>query len=116
MTLGLQVVTGLRKALFDRRRARFRWVAVCPAAVAALFAAMALEDAGLVGALPYVAVALLSVLYVVRPMLILWAPPFVAFVVYTALVLVNPLFNPGNGPFTEWILLVALGFVPTVLL
>jgi hypothetical protein len=77
---------------------------------------MALEDAGLVPALPYVAVVLLSVLYVIRPMLILWAPPFAAFVVYTALVLVNPLFNPGNGPFTEWILFVALGFVPTVLL
>jgi hypothetical protein len=91
-------------------------LALIPAIVAALFAAMALDDAGVIGALPYLSVVLLNLLYFVRPMLILWAPAFAAFLVYTAIILVNPLVDPGNGPFTDWVLFLTMGFVPTVLL
>ena len=98
--------------LFAKRRASFRWGALAPAAVAFVFSAMALEDGGLAGAVPYIVVVLLSILYIVRPMFVLWAPPFVGFVVYSVLVLANP----GNGPLSEWAIFCALGIVPTVLL
>ena len=106
----------MMKELLAKRRARFRWVALVPAAVAFVFSAMALEDAGLVGALPYIVVVLLSVLYIVRPMFALWAPPFARLVVYSLLVLINPFIDPGNGPRSEWAIFSALGIVPTVLL
>ena len=109
-------VASLMKELFAKRHARFRWVALVPAAVAFVFSAMALEDAGLVGALPYIVIVLLSVLYIVRPMFALWAPPFAGFVVYSVLVLVNPLVDPGNGPLSDWAVFSALGIVPMALL
>jgi hypothetical protein len=77
---------------------------------------MALDDAGLVGALPYIAVMLLSLLYIVRPMFAFWAPAFAAFVVYSVLVLVDPLVDPWNGPLSEWIIFSGLGIVPAGLL
>jgi len=109
-------VRGFLRTLFERRRVRFRWLALIPAIVAALFAAMALDDDGVIGAVPYFTIVLLSLLYLVRPMLILWAPAFTAFLVYTVIVLVNPLIDPGTGPLTDWVLFVALGLFPTVVL
>jgi len=102
--------------LFAKRRSDFRWAALVPALVAFVFSAMAIEDAGVVGALPYLAVALLSLLYIVRPMLALWAPLFAAFVAYGVLVVINPLVDPGNGPLSDWIVFSALGIVPATLL
>lgn len=106
----------MMKQLFARRRAEGRWVALVPAVVAFLFSTMAIEDAGVVGALPYLAVALLCILYIVRPMMAFWALPFAAFVAYSVMVLINPLVDPGNGPLSEWVLFAGLGIVPAVLL
>jgi hypothetical protein len=87
-----------------------------PAAVAFVFAGMAIDDDGLVGALPYIVVVPLSLLYIVRPMFVLWAPSFAAFVVYSVLVLVNPLVDRGNAGLNDWVVFSALGIVPTALL
>jgi hypothetical protein len=77
---------------------------------------MAIEDAGFVDALPYLAVVLLSILYIVRPMFALWAPPFAAFVVYSVIVLINPVVDPGNAALNDWVIFSALGIVPAALL
>jgi hypothetical protein len=104
--------------MFERRRARLPWFALIPAIVAALFALTMLrsDDDGLIRALPYFTVALLSLIYVVRPMFIVWALAFLAFLAYTATVLVYPLVDPANGPLSDWRLFAALGSIPTVLL
>jgi hypothetical protein len=109
-------VADLIKALFARRRARWRWIAFVPAAVGLVFSGMALDDGGLLSALPYIAVILLSLLYIVRPMFAVWAPAFAAFLVYSVLVLVAPLVAPGNGPLSDWIIFSCLGIVPAGLL
>lgn len=104
--------SSLLKVLFAKRRARFKWLVALPGAVALLFLGHAFEDDGIVAAAPYVAVVLMSTLYLFRPMLILWAPMFAAFVFYTVTVLVYP----DNGPRSEWIMFLLLGIVPAVVL
>jgi hypothetical protein len=109
-------IADLMKALFAKRRAPWRWVALVPAAVGLVFSGMALDDGGHLSALPYIAVILLSLLYIVRPMFALWAPAFAAFLVYSVLVLVAPLVAPGNLPLSDWIIFSFLGIVPAGLL
>ncbi len=87
-----------------------------PAAVALFFAALALEDAGVVAAAPYLIAAGLSALYFVRPMLGLWVVPFSGFAAFTVIILVAPLFGWGSGPLSDWLIFAALGAVPTILL
>ena len=81
-----------------------------------MFAGLAVDDAGVAGAAPYAVMALLSVLYLIRPMFALWAPVFAAFVVYASLVLVNPLVDSANGPWTDWLIFLALGIMPAIVL
>lgn len=104
-------------ALFARRQARYRWVALLPAAVAVVFAALAYEDVGsILGASPYVAVACLGPLYVVRPMSVVWALLFAAFAAYTLVMILAPVLGFGGGPLGDRVVFLALGAVPTVLL
>lgn len=98
--------------LFATRRARHKWVVLLPGALALLFLGHAFEDGGLTAAAPYAGITLVSALYVIRPMLILWAPIFAAFVFYAGAVLVSP----ENGPRSEWIIFMLLGIVPALLL
>jgi hypothetical protein len=87
-----------------------------PAAVALFFAGLALEDAGLRAAAPYLVAAALSVLYVARPMVGLWVLPFSGFAAFTLIMLVAPLAGLGSGPMSDWLVFLALGAVPTLLL
>jgi hypothetical protein len=103
----------LLKVLFEKRPARFKWVVALPGAVALLFLGHALEDGGLSSAAPYAAVVLMSALYLLRPMLIVWGPVFAAFVFYSVAVLVNP---DNGGPRSEWIIFLLMGIVPVVVL
>ena len=89
-----------------------RGLAILPGLVAVAFIGHAIEDAGIIGAIPYIVIILLSVSYLIRPMVILWVPLFCAFVMYTLAVAIHP----ENGPRSEWIVFVLLGFVPAVLL
>ena len=66
-------------------------------------------DGGLFSAAPDAAVVLMSAVYLLRPMLILWGPVFAAFVFYAVAVLVNP---DNGGPRSEWIIFLLLGIVP----
>ena len=87
-----------------------------PAAVALFFAGLALEDAGLWSAAPYLIAAALSALYVARPMLGLWVLPFSAFAAFTLIMLLAPLAGLGSGPVSDWLVFLAFGAVPTLLL
>jgi len=86
--------------------------ALLPALIALLFVGHAYEDAGVLGAIPYVGIIILSSIYVFRPMMILWAPVFAAFVAYFVAVMLHP----QNGPVGEWVIFMLLGLVPAVLL
>ena len=103
-------------AFFSKRQARLRGLVLLPAAVALFFAGLALEDAGLRAAAPYLVAAALSVLYVARPMLGLWVLPFSGFAAFTLIMLVAPLAGLGSGPMSDWLVFLALGAVPTLLL
>lgn len=100
------------RRLFEKRTARYRGVAVLPGAIALLVLPHAFEDAGPIGAAPYVAIALMSAWYLVRPMWICWGLLFGAFVAYTVAVALHP----DNGRFNEWIIFLLLGAVPACLL
>jgi hypothetical protein len=108
----MSFLSGAARILFGRRRASWRGLALVPGVVALLFAGHAVEDAGPVGALPYLAIILLSASYVIRPMVAVWLPLFGAFVAYGVIVAGLP----ENGPRDEWILFMLLGFVPAALL
>jgi hypothetical protein len=97
--------------LIAKRRARIRGVALLPGVVALLFLDHAIEDAGLIGAIPYIVIPVLSAFYAVRPALICWAPLFTAFLVYGTLVAIHP----ESGPPEEWMIFMLLGFVPALL-
>lgn len=107
MTLGV---------LFAKRQARFRWAVLLPAAIALYFGWLAGDDVGLLSALPYLAVALLTLLYGVRPAYALWALPFAGFSAYVVFTLLEPLIGFEGAPLTERLAYLALGVVPTFLL
>jgi hypothetical protein len=98
--------------LFEKRQSSMRVFAVLPALVGLLFIGHACQDAGILGATPYVGIIILSLTYVVRPMIALWAPVFGVFVVYFLVVALHP----QNGPVGEWIIFMLFGFVPALLL
>jgi len=98
--------------LFGRRQSKFRWFALLPALIALLFVGHAWEDGGAGSGLLYIGIIIVCVVYVFRPMLILWLPLFLAFAAYAVAVA----FSPQNGPTSEWIIFMLLGFVPAVLL
>jgi hypothetical protein len=102
--------------ILSTRRARFRWGVLLPAAIALYFAALAYEDVGVGSALPYLAVASLSLLHLWRPAYVFWALPFVGFAAYTAVMLVAPAIGFGGTPLAEQLVFLALGLVPTFLL
>lgn len=102
--------------LFSPRHARFRWLAVLPAAAALVFAGLAYQDMGLGSASPYLVMAALCGSYAVRPSLALWVLPFAGFTGYTAVMLVAPLVGYGGGPVRDWFVFFGLGIVPAVLL
>ncbi len=68
----------------------------------------AYEDAGAFGATPYVGIIVFSIVYIFRPMMILWASVFVVFVAVAS--------HPQNGPLGEWIIFILIGLVPAILL
>lgn len=103
-------------AIFATRPARFRWAVLLPAAVALYFSWLAYDDEGLLSALPYLAVALLTVLYIVRPMSALWALPFVGFAAYTVFTLLEPLIGFEGVPLSQRLLSLGLGLGPTIVL
>ena len=106
------MMKGLAELLFGRRQSRFRWLAIAPALVALLFVGHAWEDGGAGSGLIYTGIIIISVMYVFRPMLILWLPVFLAFVAYAIAVALST----HNGPTSEWILFMLLGFFPASLL
>ena len=62
----------LGEFFLGKRRTPLRWVAVLPGLIALVFLGHAFEDAGFIGALPYIAIVFVSVAYVIRPRVILW--------------------------------------------
>ena len=103
---------GLTELLFGRRQSRFRWFAIAPALVALLFVGHAWEDGGAVSGLFYPAIIVVCIVYVLRPMFILWLPVFLAFLAYAVAIALSP----QNGPTFEWVFFMLLGFVPAILL
>src|SRR5262245_32967512 len=89
-----------------------RGLAVVPGAIALLIVGHAVEDAGLVGAVPYLVIVALSASYVFRPTVAAWGLLFTAFAAYGIIVAALP----QNGPTDEWVLFMILGFVPAALL
>lgn len=63
-----------------------KWIAIVPGLIALLFLGHAFEDAGLVGALPYIAILAISVAYLFRPMVVLWIALFGLFAFYAGLI------------------------------
>ncbi len=102
--------------VFAKRYARFRWVALFPAALAILFAGLARDDGDILTAAPFLAVAGLSVLYIIRPMYVLWAMPFAGFAAFTLIATVAPFVGLGSDRPTDWPVSIAVGAVPTALL
>ena len=100
------------KFLVGKRVTPLRWLAIVPGLVALVFLGHALEDAGLLGAAPYAAIILLSVGYLIRPMVVLWFPLFGLFALYTAAVAMH---SEGIVP-SERIVFLSLGAVPAVLM
>jgi hypothetical protein len=68
------------KVLFGKRKARLKWLTALPGLVALLFLGHAFEDGGPAAAVPYIAIVVMTVSYMVRPMLFVWVPVFAAFV------------------------------------
>ena len=83
-----------------------------PGLVALAFLGHALEDAGVMGALPYITIPVLSLAYLIRPMVVLWTPLFGFFALYTGLVATH-LDGIVVG---ERIIFLSLGFIPSVLM
>jgi hypothetical protein len=106
------MTSNITRTLIAKRQTRLKGLAVFPGIVALLFVGHAFEDAGPTGAAPYIAIALISASYVVRPMWITWLPLFATFSVYTVLVAANP----GLGPASEWVVFLLVGCVPALLL
>ena len=102
----------LGEFFFGKRRTPLRWVAVLPGLIALVFLGHAFEDAGFIGALPYIVIVFVSVAYVIRPRVILWILLFGVFVLYAVLVALHP----GNGPASEWVDFMLIGSVPAILM
>ena len=97
---------------FGRRRTPLRWLAAAPGVVALALLGHALEDAGLLGAFPYVAVILLSVGYMIRPMVVLWIVLFGVFALYSLAVALHlERIIPS-----ERILFLSIALAPTILM
>lgn len=103
-------------AIVATRQARFRWAVLLPAAIALYFSWLAYDDESLLSALPYLTVALLSLLYAVRPMYALWAVPFAGFATYSVFTVVEPLIGFEGVPLVQRLVSLALGLAPTILL
>jgi hypothetical protein len=98
--------------LCAKRRARLRWIVAFPGVIALLLIGHAFEDAGPIGAAPYLLIIVISGSYLVRPMLISWLPLFAAFSWYAVAVAATP----EHGPPGEWVFFMLLGLIPTLLL
>jgi hypothetical protein len=106
------MISQMLKFLFEKRHSPLRWCAALPSLIAILFIGHAYEDAGVLGTIPYVAIIVFSLIYIYRPMMILWAPVFIAFLVYFVAVALHP----QNGSVGEWVIFMLLGLVPAVAL
>ncbi len=105
-----ELVQALMRFLFGKRTTRLRGLAIVPGVVALLFVGHAYEDSGPEGAMLYVILILLSITYVIRPMVVAWLPLFLAFAAYSFLV--------GRAPWdrywNEWLIFLLIGIVPTI--
>ena len=100
------------RALFGKRSARVRGLVLVPGLVALVFSGHAFEDGGWTGAAPLFAIIALSVIYAIRPMLVIWLPLFGVFAIFGLAVA----FHPDLAALGEWFIFLALGFVPAALL
>jgi hypothetical protein len=98
------------RRIVAKKPAQLRGLAALPGLAALLVVGHAYEDAGPIGASLYVAIMLMSVMYIARPMWICWGPLFAAFVVYAVLVLLHP----DASRMDEWVIFTVLGTVPAV--
>src|SRR4026207_1778464 len=101
----------LGEFLFGKRRTAFRVLSLIPAFIAFVFLGHAFEDGGIAGALPYFAIVLAGITYVVRPMVMLWLPLFGLFVFYAILVATSP---SSTGSSNEWIIFILIGLIPAI--
>ena len=106
----------LLKVLFAKRRARLKWLAAVPGLLALYLFGFALESRGFTVVAPYAVIVLLTAVYMIRPMLVLWVPVFATFVFYMGVVLIDLFVHPMNALLSEWITFLLLGVVPAILL
>src|SRR5262245_31406161 len=71
---------------FEKRWTPLKWIAILPGLSALVIVGHAFEDAGLVGALPYIAIIAISIVYLFRPSVILWMALFGSFALYAGLI------------------------------
>ena len=108
----MKTLSATERFLFGRTRASMRGVAAVPGGIALLFLGHAIEDAGLLGAAPYIVIALVSASYILRPTVVAWVVLFAVFASYG--VIVAGLHD--NGSPGEWVLFMLLGLVPAALM
>lgn len=94
---------------FGKRWTPLKWIAIIPGLVAFVFLGHAFEDAGLFGALPYIAIVAISIGYLFRPRVILWIFLFGSFALFAVMIAVTM----ENGLMNEWFL---TGVIPAILM
>jgi hypothetical protein len=97
--------------LFGKRTTPLRWLALAPGLVSMLFLVLSLPYVGLLGALEYLAIMLLSVAYLIRPTVMLWVPLFGWFASYS----VEIASHPERSTKSDWIIFMFLGTAPAIL-
>ena len=99
----------LGEFFFGQRMTPLKWIALVPGLIALFFLGHAIEDAGLVGAFPYIAILAISIAYLFRPMVILWMLLFGAFAFFAGLIA----FGTEEGLLNEGFL---FGAIPAILM
>src|SRR5262245_12438064 len=92
---------------FGKRWTPLKWITILPGLIALVFVGHAFEDAGLFGALPYMAIISISVAYLFRPMVIIWVALFGSFAFYAGLIAIYS----DQGFLSEGFL---IGLVPAI--
>lgn len=90
--------------LVARRRMRSPWLLAAPAGVVLLFSGPPWQGAGIF----YFILGLLTVLYGLRPMVVVWLPLFVAFLLPAVVIAVVPESTLGSRAAWPWLLWFAV--------